>query len=321
MRPLFLLLCLWLPLLPGCAQKRQPAVTQQAQPAADSSGWQALTPYERSVIVDKGTERPFSGEYEEHFEKGTYVCKRCRTPLYRSDDKFDAHCGWPSFDAEIKGAVRRQADADGQRTEILCNHCGAHLGHVFLGEGFTAKDTRHCVNSVSLQFVPAPASTGAALDTAILASGCFWGTEYHLQQLKGVKSTTVGYTGGHTPNPTYKQVCADTTGHAEAVQVVFDPKQVSYEQIVKLFFETHDPGQLNRQGPDVGEQYRSAIFYRNLAQKQTAELLISLLRQKGYQVVTEVTPASTFYAAEGYHQDYYQRKGDTPYCHIYRKKF
>jgi peptide methionine sulfoxide reductase msrA/msrB len=160
-----------------------------------------LTPEEERVILHKGTEAPFSGKYEKFDHKGTYTCKRCNAPLYRSSDKFDAHCGWPSFDDEIPGAVKRFPDADGLRTEIECAKCGAHLGHVFNGEGFTSKNTRHCVNSISLNFIPA-SENDVKTEKAIFAGGCFWGVEYFFQHAKGVVSTRVGYIGGHTKNPT-----------------------------------------------------------------------------------------------------------------------
>ncbi|MFL5729177.1 MAG: peptide-methionine (S)-S-oxide reductase MsrA, partial [Cytophagaceae bacterium] len=166
-----------------------------------------------------------------------------------------------------------------------------------------------------------PAGQEVKTDTAIFASGCFWGTEYYLQQAKGVISTDVGYTGGTKENPTYKEVCTGRTGHAEAVQVIFDPSKTSYEELAKLFFETHDPTQRNGQGPDIGTQYRSAIFYRNEEQKKTAEALIATLKKKGYDVATEVTKAGTFWKGENYHQNYYENNGSSPYCHIYKKKF
>ena len=283
----------------------------------DTMKFKELTFEEEQVILFKGTEKPFTGKFNDFYEDGVYVCKRCGAELYRSSDKFNSHCGWPSFDDEIPGAVTRKPDADGRRTEILCSNCGGHLGHVFHGEGYTTKNTRHCVNSLSLDFLPAEKQT----ETAIFAGGCFWGTEYHFQKQKGVISTQAGYIGGTTGNPTYEQVCHSGTGHAEAVEVVFDPREISYEELAKLFFEIHDPTQINRQGPDIGEQYRSEIFYTNEDQKETAEKLIKILEDKGYDVATKISKADKFWEAENYHQDYYKKKGGLPYCHTYQKRF
>jgi peptide methionine sulfoxide reductase msrA/msrB len=279
--------------------------------------YKKLTPAETQVIANKATERPFSGKYDKFNEQGIYACKRCGARLYQSDDKFDAGCGWPSFDDEIADAVKRTPDADGRRTEITCAKCGGHLGHVFLEEGHTAKNTRHCVNSISLEFIPSNKETARA----IFASGCFWGTEYHFKKAPGVLSTQVGFTGGQAGNPTYEQVCTGTTGHAEAVEVVYDPTQTDYDALARLYFETHDPTQSNGQGPDIGTQYRSAIFHQNDEQKEAAEQLINVLKAKGYDVKTELVTASQFWTAEEYHQDYYGKTGKTPYCHIYKKLF
>ena len=277
-----------------------------------------LTPEEKYVILQQGTERPFTGKLLNVKTKGIYVCKQCGAPLYRSESKFESHCGWPSFDDEISGAVLRTPDVDGQRTEITCAKCGAHLGHVFLGEGFTSKNTRHCVNSISMNFIP---DDKQAFQKAWFASGCFWGTEYHFNKAKGVMETTVGFMGGHVDHPSYKQVCTGETGHLETTEIVFDPQQTSYEELVKLFFETHDFTQTNGQGPDIGPQYLSAIFYANEEQKAIAEKYIRILTEKGYKVATALRPAQPFWPAEDYHQDYYDHKGTTPYCHIYRKIF
>ncbi len=288
----------------------------------DSTKRNELTQEEKRVIINKGTERPFTGKYEDHKEEGVYICKQCGSPLYNSSDKFDAHCGWPSFDDEIPGAVEKHVDADGVRTEITCSNCGGHLGHVFTGEGFTEKNVRHCVNSISMDFIPADQiKLSDKQEVAIFAGGCFWGVEHLFKKTTGVLETEVGYIGGYKANPTYEEVCSHTTGHAEALRVTFDPGLIGFEELAKLFFEIHDPTQVNRQGPDIGDQYRSEIFYTNNSQKRISENLIKILESKGLKVATKLTSATTFWQAERYHQDYYAKTGGTPYCHIYTKRF
>jgi peptide methionine sulfoxide reductase msrA/msrB len=279
-----------------------------------------LSKQESYVIKSKGTEAPFTGKYTNNTEKGTYTCKQCGAALYYSSSKFQSDCGWPSFDDEIKGAVNRFPDPDGDRTEIECANCGAHLGHVFTGERLTAKNIRHCVNSVSLDFVPSQLEPGR-YGKAIFAGGCFWGVEYFLQKSAGVISVTSGFTGGHVKNPSYKEVCTGRTGHAEAVKIIYDPDKTSYEKLLKLFLEIHDPTQVGGQGPDIGDQYRSEIFYLNEEQKKIAEKNIGILKEKGLKVATAITKASEFYQAEDYHQDYYFKNGKVPYCHAYTKRF
>jgi peptide methionine sulfoxide reductase msrA/msrB len=279
-----------------------------------------LSKQESYVINNKGTEAPFTGKYTNSVASGTYICKKCGEALYYSNSKFQSDCGWPSFDDEIKGAVNRFPDPDGIRTEIDCASCGAHLGHVFTGEHLTSKDIRHCVNSVSLDFVPAHLEAGR-YGTAIFAGGCFWGVDYYLKKAPGVVAVISGYTGGHVPNPTYKQVCTGQTGHAEAVKVFYDPRKTDYDKLLRLFLEIHDPTQVGGQGPDIGDQYRSEIFYLNEDQEKTAENDLDILRVKGYNIATKVTKASEFYPAEDYHQDYYFKNGKLPYCHAYTKRF
>lgn len=278
-----------------------------------------LTEEEKKIIIDKGTEAPFSGEYWNHREEGTYICKLCGLSLYKSEHKFDSQCGWPSFDDEIENAIKRIPDVDGKRTEIVCAKCGAHLGHIFTGEQLTPKDVRHCVNSLSMRFIPTPKDENH--DVIYFAGGCFWGTEYYYKNIEGVISTSVGYIGGKTNNPTYKEVCTGSTGHAEVVEVVYDIDKANLSELVKLFFEIHDFTQINRQGPDIGEQYRTEIFYTNERQKEIADGIIDILVAKGYEVATITTKANKYFKAENYHQDYFNQKGTTPTCHFRQRIF
>jgi len=286
-----------------------------------------LTDEEYHVMIDKGTERPFTGQYNENFDQGTYHCKQCDNPLYRSKDKFSSRCGWPSFDDAIPDAIQYETDADGRRTEILCAYCQGHLGHVFTGEQFTEKNTRHCVNSISLNFVSSVATEASVNESnnnhkiAYFAGGCFWGMEHLMQQQLGVIDVVSGYMGGHTENPTYREVCAHHGGHVEAIAVTYDSELVDFETLTKFFFEIHDPTQRDGQGPDIGEQYVSVIFYHDKDERQIAEKLMSELQVKGYDVVTRLLPVCPFWQAEEDHQDYYQKRGGRPYCHRYQKRF
>lgn len=168
---------------------------------------------------------------------------------------------------------------------------------------------------------PEPTEVSSDAAVAYLAGGCFWGVEHYMEALPGVTEVVSGYMGGKVDNPTYKQVSYEHTGHLETVAVTFDPQTVSFREVAKLFFEIHDPTQADGQGPDIGDQYLSAVFYVDEGQKQVTEQLIAELRERDYDVVTQVRPAATFWPAEEYHQNYYARKGGTPYCHARVRRF
>lgn len=280
-----------------------------------------LTDFERYVIEEKGTERPFSGQYYQHDAKGVYLCKKCHAPLYRSEDKFNAHCGWPAFDDEIPGAVSRHIDADGCRTEIVCSQCGGHLGHVFEGEFLTPKNIRHCVNSVSMLFKAQDEAEDITPKHAFatFGAGCFWCVEAIFKSLKGVLSVRSGYSGGEASDADYKSVCSGLTGHAEVVHIEFDPAQISFTTLLQVLFESHDPTTLNRQGNDKGPQYRSVVFAHDATQVDEANAMIAKLthaRVFDAPIVTQVVAFESFYPAEAYHNDYFALHGEQPYCQI-----
>ena len=261
-----------------------------------------LTFEEKHILKDKGTEAPFTGEYNEHFEAGIFICRACDNPLYESNTKFNSGCGWPSFDDEIEGAITHYEDLSGGRvrTEICCKKCDGHLGHVFVGEQITAKDTRHCVNSLSIRF-----KSYSKLQRATFGAGCFWSVEKLFKATEGVYLTSVGYMGGDTDNPTYKEVCTGTTNHVEVVDLYFNAEKVSYFILLNLFWANHNPTTLNRQGFDNGTQYRSIVFYHN--EQQLIEVEQSIKEQQENwenEIVTQVIDSSTFYRAEEYHQNY-----------------
>jgi peptide methionine sulfoxide reductase msrA/msrB len=252
-------------------------------------------------------------------KNGTYLCRRCGLALFRAKNQFHSGCGWPSFDDDIVPAVKQLPDQDGQRIEILCARCNGHLGHVFTGEYFTHKNRRHCVNSSSLDFV----ADGQILDSeeAIVAGGCFWGIDHFLRLVPGVLKVEVGYSGGMIAEPSYEQVCRGDTGHYEVARVVYDMAKTSYHSILKRFFEIHDPTQRTGQGPDIGSQYKSAVFYYNNEQREEARALIKLLQERSYKVATCLLEVQPFWLAESYHQDYYAKHSKAPYCHRPEPRF
>lgn len=296
-----------------------------------------LTPEQYRCTQEDGTEKPFENAYWNHKEDGIYVDVVSGDALFSSLDKYDSGSGWPSFTKTIsEGKVIAKTDNTfGMvRTEIRSKNANSHLGHVFDDGPKAAGGKRFCINSASLSFVPVEKmkekghgkylflfAKKEGWETAVLAGGCFWGMEELFRKQPGVLETQVGYAGGTLSVPTYEKVKTGSTGHAESIQVLFDPKKTSFENLLLFFFKVHDPTTLNKQGGDIGTQYRSAIFYANEQQKKVAEQVKARVDKSGAwkkPVVTEITASSEFWPAEDYHQKYLEKDPQGYTCHVIR---
>ncbi len=313
---------------PDSSQKKYSRSAYDITPLAESEVKELADLLERDayeVTQRAGTEPPFCGTLLDNKKDGTYVCIVCGLPLFSSDSKFTSGTGWPSFfqpfDPDHIGE-NEDLTLGRTRTEIVCNRCDAHLGHVFK-DGPKPTGLRYCLNSLSLTFYDneekrPEASQPVKTETAYFAGGCFWGIEHYFGQGAGVIDASSGYMQGDTNSPTYKDVCKTNSGHAETVRVVFDPEAITFEKLLEAFFKMHDATQLDRQGPDVGTQYRSGIWFTNDAQHKTAidfiDKITSVGIYKDKKIVTQIEKAEKFWPAEDYHQDYVDKTGRP--CHI-----
>lgn len=292
------------------ANKGNPTPNSRVEKTEDE--WRSiLMPEVFRITRLKGTERAHSSEMCSLFEPGQYACACCNTLLFDSGEKFESGTGWPSFTQPLEEnavAYHKDLTYGMYRIEALCNTCDAHLGHVFQ-DGPMPSGLRYCINALAMKKVDSNAVK------ATFGGGCFWCTEAIFQQLKGVSKVKSGYSGGDIVNPTYREVCSGMTGHAEVIEVTYNPNEISYEDLLKIHLTTHDPTTLNRQGADRGTQYRSIIFYRNDEEKATAARVIEELQTVfDKPIVTELKPFDVFFAAEGYHQNYYNDNSNARYC-------
>ncbi|WP_290831722.1 bifunctional methionine sulfoxide reductase B/A protein [Flavobacterium sp.] len=280
-----------------------------------------LSPDLYAVAREADTERAFTGTMWKSETKGTYYCATCGNKLFKSDQKFVSSCGWPSFfEQNNKESITFKDDNSYgmRRIEALCGRCDSHLGHLF-DDGPEPTGKRYCMNAISLDFVPdGVVSTSGDFETIVIGGGCFWCVEAVYQNLDGVKSVYSGYAGGTVENPSYEEVCTGRTGAAEVVEITYDKTKTNLDEIFKVFFTVHDPTTLNRQGADVGTQYRSAIFYKNENEKKVAQDLIKELNSEVFsnKIVTTLEPLKKFYKAEEYHQGYYENNKNKPYCEM-----